>query len=135
MIKRATCKCHHAWLFVTKIFVVCLIFWPKDFDKKRKSKALSVGNDNHVLLDVLVQYKLCSCLSPLFVTWKKVVNGSEPRLRGCIGTLEARWLINGFKDYALNRYHQFICAVHMLSFQTSHIYSMENVYEPPFIFT
>uniref|UniRef100_A0A9I9DLN3 AMMECR1 domain-containing protein n=1 Tax=Cucumis melo TaxID=3656 RepID=A0A9I9DLN3_CUCME len=40
--------------------------------------------------------------SPLFVTWKKVVNGGEPRLRGCIGTLEARCLINGFKDYALN---------------------------------
>jgi hypothetical protein len=40
------------------------------------------------------------------VTWKKVVNGGEPRLRGCIGTLEARWLINGFKDYALNRYFQ-----------------------------
>ncbi|OVA10006.1 AMMECR1 domain [Macleaya cordata] len=38
---------------------------------------------------------------PLFVTWKKVVNGGEPRLRGCIGTLEARTLINGFKDYAL----------------------------------
>ncbi|XP_019192238.1 PREDICTED: uncharacterized protein At2g38710-like isoform X2 [Ipomoea nil] len=38
---------------------------------------------------------------PLFVTWKKAVNGSEPRLRGCIGTLEACGLINGFKDYAL----------------------------------
>lgn len=38
---------------------------------------------------------------PLFVTWKKVVNGGEPRLRGCIGTLEARALINGFRDYAL----------------------------------
>lgn len=38
---------------------------------------------------------------PLFVTWKKLVNGEEPRLRGCIGTLEARYLINGFKDYAL----------------------------------
>ncbi|XVF24634.1 hypothetical protein REPUB_Repub13aG0144100 [Reevesia pubescens] len=38
---------------------------------------------------------------PLFVTWKKVVNGGEPRLRGCIGTLEARCLINGFRDYAL----------------------------------
>ncbi|KAI4347852.1 hypothetical protein L6164_008629 [Bauhinia variegata] len=38
---------------------------------------------------------------PLFVTWKKVLNGSEPRLRGCIGTLEARCLINGFRDYAL----------------------------------
>lgn len=38
---------------------------------------------------------------PLFVTWKKVVNGGEPRLRGCIGTLEARCLFNGFKDYAL----------------------------------
>ncbi|KAK1264158.1 hypothetical protein QJS04_geneDACA008519 [Acorus gramineus] len=38
---------------------------------------------------------------PLFVTWKKAMNGAEPRLRGCIGTLEARCLINGFKDYAL----------------------------------
>ncbi|KAM7268203.1 hypothetical protein ACFE04_010369 [Oxalis oulophora] len=38
---------------------------------------------------------------PLFVTWKKVANGGEPRLRGCIGTLEARGLINGFRDYAL----------------------------------
>ncbi|KAL3838176.1 hypothetical protein ACJIZ3_022767 [Penstemon smallii] len=38
---------------------------------------------------------------PLFVTWKKVVNGGEPRLRGCIGTLEARYIVNGFKDYAL----------------------------------
>ncbi|KAJ9540145.1 hypothetical protein OSB04_026651 [Centaurea solstitialis] len=38
---------------------------------------------------------------PLFVTWKKVVNGGEPRLRGCIGTLEARGIVNGFKDYAL----------------------------------
>ncbi|XP_077241296.1 uncharacterized protein At2g38710-like [Tasmannia lanceolata] len=38
---------------------------------------------------------------PLFVTWKKAVNGGEPCLRGCIGTLEARCLINGFKDYAL----------------------------------
>ncbi|QCE05594.1 uncharacterized protein At2g38710 [Vigna unguiculata] len=38
---------------------------------------------------------------PLFVTWKKVVNGGDPRLRGCIGTLEARSLINGIKDYAL----------------------------------
>ncbi|XAR53519.1 hypothetical protein NMG60_11022108 [Bertholletia excelsa] len=38
---------------------------------------------------------------PLFVTWKKVVNGGEPRLRGCIGTLEARFLISGFRDYAL----------------------------------
>nr|GMD52796.1 AMMECR1 protein [Ipomoea batatas] len=38
---------------------------------------------------------------PLFVTWKKVVNGGEPRLRGCIGTLEARCIVNGFRDYAL----------------------------------
>jgi AMMECR1 domain-containing protein len=40
---------------------------------------------------------------PLFVTWKKILNGGEPRLRGCIGTLEARTLITGFKDYALTR--------------------------------
>ncbi|CAA2973691.1 Hypothetical predicted protein [Olea europaea subsp. europaea] len=39
--------------------------------------------------------------SPLFVTWKKVVNGGEPRLRGCIGTLEAHCIISGFRDYAL----------------------------------
>ncbi|XP_042451770.1 uncharacterized protein At2g38710-like [Zingiber officinale] len=38
---------------------------------------------------------------PLFVTWKKAVNGSEPRLRGCIGTLEARGIVTGFRDYAL----------------------------------
>eukprot|EP00245_Coleochaete_scutata_P006172 TRINITY_DN2037_c0_g1_i1.p1 TRINITY_DN2037_c0_g1~~TRINITY_DN2037_c0_g1_i1.p1 ORF type:complete len:211 (-),score=20.85 TRINITY_DN2037_c0_g1_i1:15-647(-) len=38
---------------------------------------------------------------PLFVTWKKAVNGGEPRLRGCIGTLEARCLLTGFRDYAL----------------------------------
>lgn len=38
---------------------------------------------------------------PLFVTWKKALNGGEPRLRGCIGTLEAQGLFNGFKDYAL----------------------------------
>lgn len=38
---------------------------------------------------------------PLFVTWKKAINGCEPRLRGCIGTLEARAIVNGFKDYAL----------------------------------
>ncbi|KAI3837064.1 hypothetical protein MKW98_005397 [Papaver atlanticum] len=38
---------------------------------------------------------------PLFVTWKKVVNGGEPRLRGCIGTLEPHALIDGFRDYAL----------------------------------
>ena len=32
---------------------------------------------------------------------EEVVNGGDPRLRGCIGTLEARSLINGLKDYAL----------------------------------
>ncbi|KAK6164179.1 hypothetical protein DH2020_001043 [Rehmannia glutinosa] len=34
----------------------------------------------------------------------KVINGGEPRLRGCIGTLEARCIINGFRDYALTRH-------------------------------
>lgn len=38
---------------------------------------------------------------PLFVTWKKAINGGDLRLRGCIGTLEARGLIGGLKDYAL----------------------------------
>jgi len=37
----------------------------------------------------------------LFVTWKTVINGYEPYLRGCVGTLEARDIINGFRDYAL----------------------------------
>lgn len=43
-----------------------------------------------------------------------MVNGGEPRLRGCIGTLEARWLINGFRDYSLNRYFplNYLVAVH-----------------------
>ena len=50
----------------------------------------------------LVEVKIIG-FSPLFVTWKKVVNDGEPRLRGCIGTLEARYLINGFRDYALTR--------------------------------
>ncbi|KAJ7530421.1 hypothetical protein O6H91_14G003500 [Diphasiastrum complanatum] len=39
---------------------------------------------------------------PLFVTWKKVTNAGDPRLRGCIGTLEARYLFSGFKDYAIS---------------------------------
>ncbi|PPR92851.1 hypothetical protein GOBAR_AA27816 [Gossypium barbadense] len=54
------------------------------------------------LLDVHMQYQCqFKLFLPLFVTWKKVVNGGEPRLRGCIGTLEACQLINGFRDYAL----------------------------------
>ncbi|GAA0140074.1 hypothetical protein LIER_01495 [Lithospermum erythrorhizon] len=47
---------------------------------------------------------------PLFVTWKKAVNGAEPRLRGCIGTLQPHALISGFKDYSLTsalRDHRF----------------------------
>ncbi|KAK9735151.1 hypothetical protein RND81_04G186900 [Saponaria officinalis] len=47
---------------------------------------------------------------PLFVTWNKVINGGEPRLRGCIGTLGPRPLISGFRDYALTsalRDHRF----------------------------
>jgi uncharacterized protein (TIGR00296 family) len=60
-------------------------------------KSLSVGHG--VVGGVcFVGFSFCS---PLFVTWKKVLNGGEPRLRGCIGTLEARCLITGFKDYAL----------------------------------
>ncbi|KAJ8499725.1 hypothetical protein OPV22_010277 [Ensete ventricosum] len=46
---------------------------------------------------------------PLFVTWKKAVNGAEPRLRGCIGTLEARCIINGFRDYALTSHSDLCC--------------------------
>ncbi|KAL4575714.1 hypothetical protein LXL04_011798 [Taraxacum kok-saghyz] len=52
-------------------------------------------------------------VSLLFFTWKKTVNGGEPRLRGCIGTLEAQCIINGFKGCALTRlknYHS--CNVH-----------------------
>lgn len=46
------------------------------------------------------------------------MNGGEPRLRGCIGTLEARRLISGFKDYALTRYLlalPFFSASHIIS--------------------
>lgn len=51
-----------------------------------------------------LKYVLNFCIfSPLFVTWKKASNGSEPRLRGCIGTLEPRQIVSGFKDYALTR--------------------------------
>ncbi|RAL40127.1 unnamed protein product [Cuscuta campestris] len=38
---------------------------------------------------------------PLFVTWKKATNGREPSLRGCIGTLKALPIMNGFREYAL----------------------------------
>jgi len=46
------------------------------------------------------------------------VNGGEPRLRGCIGTLEARRLISGFKDYALTRY---VLVLIQFFFSDSHI--------------
>lgn len=48
------------------------------------------------------------------------MNGGEPRLRGCIGTLEARWLINGFRDYALNRYFHKTCTWHV---------NLDNIYD------
>ncbi|KAE8666341.1 AMMECR1-like protein [Hibiscus syriacus] len=48
-----------------------------------------------------LMFSFAAGFCPLFVTWKKVVNGGEARLRGCIGTLEACQLINGFRDYAL----------------------------------
>lgn len=42
--------------------------------------------------------------SPLFVTWYKDSRTQhQPRLRGCIGTLEARHLHHGLRDYALTR--------------------------------
>ena len=47
------------------------------------------------------------------------MNGGEPRLRGCIGTLEARCLINGFKDYALTRYSCIIYSRHLLTYSMS----------------
>lgn len=53
------------------------------------------------------------------MTWKKGVNGGEPRLRGCIGTLEARCLINGFKDYALTRYYCNTYARHLFTYSMS----------------
>ena len=41
--------------------------------------------------------------SPLFVTWHKASSrpGGQPRLRGCIGTLEARQLRTALGEYAL----------------------------------
>ena len=41
--------------------------------------------------------------SPLFVTWNKQSRRGL-RLRGCIGTLEPRWLHAALRDYALTRY-------------------------------
>jgi uncharacterized protein (TIGR00296 family) len=38
----------------------------------------------------------------MFVTWKKLENDSEYRLRGCIGTFSARGLAEGLREYALN---------------------------------
>lgn len=38
---------------------------------------------------------------PLFVSWKAMSRGGDQRLRGCIGSLEARCILSGFKDYAL----------------------------------
>lgn len=63
----------------------------------------------YVSTEILHSEVVLHCFSPLFVTWKKVVNGGEPRLRGCIGSLEARGLINGFRDYALNRFVDVFC--------------------------
>lgn len=42
--------------------------------------------------------------SPLFVTWNKASRrGGEYRLRGCIGTFEARNLHTSLREYALIR--------------------------------
>jgi hypothetical protein len=41
--------------------------------------------------------------SPLFVTWN-VVSSGEKRLRGCIGTFEAKELGDGLRSYALTSY-------------------------------
>lgn len=38
---------------------------------------------------------------PLFVTWNTLYPESEPELRGCIGTFDAKPLSSGLKDYAL----------------------------------
>lgn len=69
-----------------------------------QTRAQALLNGDALRYMVYAQSKLHSVFSPLFVTWKKIVNGGEPRLRGCIGTLEARDIVNGFKDYALTRY-------------------------------
>ena len=46
---------------------------------------------------------LCAAgCSPLFVTWNKASRRGS-RLRGCIGTLEPRYLHTALKDYALTR--------------------------------
>ena len=48
---------------------------------------------------------LAHTCSPLFVTWNKASRqGGEPRLRGCIGTLEPRQLHTALADYALTRW-------------------------------
>ncbi|THG05692.1 hypothetical protein TEA_028291 [Camellia sinensis var. sinensis] len=75
---------------------------PPAFDEgQQKWEAPCIQNYILDTMDDTVQQILYDYGCPLFVTWKKVLNGGEPRLRGCIGTLEARGLINGFRDYAL----------------------------------
>eukprot|EP00898_Chlorokybus_atmophyticus_P005441 jgi/Chlat1/5899/Chrsp4S06399 len=37
----------------------------------------------------------------LFVTWKRLSRNGDTRLRGCIGTLEARRIVPALKEYAL----------------------------------
>lgn len=41
--------------------------------------------------------------SPLFVTWNKSNRHGEVRLRGCIGTFEARALHQAVQEYSLTR--------------------------------
>ncbi|XP_027927638.1 uncharacterized protein At2g38710-like [Vigna unguiculata] len=72
------------------------------YNSSRDFEIIGMSEDDDVLLGDMHESDNCVFVfSPLFVTWKKVVNGGDPRLRGCIGTLEARSLINGIKDYAL----------------------------------
>ncbi|OMP09767.1 hypothetical protein COLO4_05151 [Corchorus olitorius] len=76
---------------------------PPAFDEGQQKFTTFCSQFYAVLLNAPSFGPLLAFTCPLFVTWKKVVNGGEPRLRGCIGTLEARCLINGFRDYALTR--------------------------------
>ncbi|RVW87038.1 Uncharacterized protein CK203_048367 [Vitis vinifera] len=100
--------------------------WAASLFYNRKTKANSSTSATPTLKELLfVVTRTCAMkdgtlmTNPLFVTWKKVVNGGEPRLRGCIGTLEARCLINGFKDYALTRYYCNTYARHLFTYSMS----------------
>jgi len=67
--------------------------------------AVTNGQTNGQTNGIAPQQPAKQVETPLFVTWKKTSPSEEElRLRGCIGTFEAKPLDSGLKDYALTAY-------------------------------